>query len=164
MGGDGRDSAGGGRHSPGEFGSCPVALRSIKQPLLRPGFRLAGAGLFMGGNGRDSPDWAALSGGIRLLSGGSLHNKTAPAPSGFPAGRGLWCLWGLAGRALPGDGRRSPGEFGSSPAVPCTTKQPLHRPGFRLGGGCFQFRGGFTRASCPVYCCMRSNGGRGTGA
>ena len=78
------------RHSPGEFGSCPMISYTTKQP---------------------------------------------PAPSGFPAGRGLGCLWGLAGEGSAGGGRHSPGEIGSRPAVPCTTKQPPFHPGFRSGGG-----------------------------
>ena len=114
----GEGSARGERHSPGESGSSPAVPCAIKQPLLRPGFRLGGGcgvyGVDEGGLCRE----AALSGGVRLPSDDFLRNKTAPAQTGM----------------------------------------------FRLGGGCFQFRGGFTRASCPVYYCMRSNGGRGTGA
>ena len=49
MGVGGRDSAGGERHSPGEFGSRPAALRSIKQPLLSVRVSgWAGALVFMG--------------------------------------------------------------------------------------------------------------------
>lgn len=87
---------------------------------LQPGYDPAGAGP------------AHRSRNLRPL--GITQSPQPLLRPGFRPGGGFGVYGSWAGRTLLGDGRRSLGEFGSSPAVPCAIKQPLLGPGFRLAG------------------------------
>ena len=70
-------------------------------------------------------DGPSFPGSPPVLPPQNNHNDCSPRLDRVSGWAGAGLFMGGDGRGSAGGGRHSPGESGSSPAVPCATKQPL---------------------------------------